>query len=242
MNAAERNDPVRVLLVDDHPHGREGMRMIVSEDPFFEIAGEASGGEEAVARAEELQPDLILMDIRMPGVGGLEATSRIKASLPSVKIVMVTVSDDIADLFEAIKRGAQGYLLKNLSPSAWLDYLRAVSLDQAPMSRELATRILQEFLPGGRASASADPRTAIPSAPRTAASTLSPLTEREKEILERVARGDSNREAAAALGISENTVKNHLKNILQKLHLDNRVQLARYAYENGLMDRGAGGG
>jgi len=232
-------DSCRVLLVDDHPHGREGMRIILSEDGYFQIAGEASGGEEAVRLAGELEPDLILMDIRMPDLGGLEATSRIKAAQPGIKIVMVTVSDDIADLFEAIKRGAQGYLLKNLSPSAWLDYLRAVSLDQAPMSRELATRILHEFLPagGGAAAPSAPSAYRAKPAKRQASSSLTPLTEREKEILERVAHGESNKEIGAVLGISEHTVKNHLKNILQKLHLDNRVQLTRYAYEQGMMDR-----
>ena len=222
----------RVLLVDDHPHGREGMRIILSDDPYFRVEGEASSGEEAVRRASELQPDLILMDIRMPGLNGLEATSRIKADNPSVKIVMVTVSDDIADLFEAIKRGAQGYLLKNLAPTAWLDYLRAVCLDQAPMSRELATRILHEFLPTGASLSAERAGTASPRLPGP----VTPLTER-KVILERVAHGESNREVASILGISEHTVKNHLKNILQKLHLDNRVQLTRYAYEQGMMDR-----
>lgn len=228
--------PVRVLLVDDHPHGREGMRMILGEDAFFEVAGEAAGGEEAVQLAGRLKPDLVLMDIRMPGVDGLEATSRIKSLFPSVKIVIVTVSDDIADLFEAIKRGAQGYLLKNLSPSAWLDYLRAVSLDQAPMSRELATRILHEFLPSGAGTAGAPPARTKAQPQGRSPSLTTPLTEREKEILERVAHGESNREVAQTLGISEHTVKNHLKNILQKLHLDNRVQLTRYAYEHGLME------
>lgn len=223
----------RVLLVDDHPHGREGMRIILSDDPYFRVEGEASSGEEAVRRASELQPDLILMDIRMPGLNGLEATSRIKADNPSVKIVMVTVSDDIADLFEAIKRGAQGYLLKNLAPTAWLDYLRAVSLDQAPMSRELATRILHEFLPLGNSPSTERAGTSSPRLPGP----VTPLTEREKVILERVAHGESNREIASNLCISEHTVKNHLKNILQKLHLDNRVQLTRYAYEQGMMDR-----
>ncbi|OXM17596.1 response regulator [Paenibacillus herberti] len=227
------------MLVDDHPHGREGMRIILSEDAFFQVAGEASGGEEAVLLAEKLQPDLILMDIRMPGIDGLEATSRIKSILPTVKIVMVTVSDDIADLFEAIKRGAQGYLLKNLSPSAWLDYLRAVSLDETPMSRELATRILHEFLPN-RSRESRVASAASTPLRSSASQSTTPLTEREKEILERVALGEPNREVASTLGISEHTVKNHLKNILQKLHLDNRVQLTRYAFEHGLMDRNRG--
>ncbi|EFM11643.1 two component transcriptional regulator, LuxR family [Paenibacillus curdlanolyticus YK9] len=230
---------IRVLLVDDHPHGREGMRDILSADSSFEIVGEAMSGEEAVALVEYLEPDLILMDIRMPGIGGLEATQRIKASSPAAKIVMVTVSDDITDLFEAIRRGAQGYLLKNLMPSAWLEYLRAVAIDETPMSKELAGRLLQEFTGSTSAVGTQTAEKAItPPQPdkhaanrRTAAT---PLTDREKEILERVAYGDSNKEIGAKLGISENTVKNHLKNILQKLHLDNRVQLARYAHEQGI--------
>nr|WP_202113224.1 response regulator transcription factor [Paenibacillus sp. MMS18-CY102] len=234
------------MLVDDHPHGREGMRDILSADLSFEIVGEATSGEEAISLVEYLEPDLILMDIRMPGIGGLEATQRIKEKLPSAKIVMVTVSDDITDLFEAIRRGAQGYLLKNLMPSAWLEYLRAVAIDETPMSKELAARLLQEFTGATVAlgtapmplaqqparSSNVPMQGSKPASNRHAAST--PLTEREKEILERVAYGDSNKEIGVKLGISEHTVKNHLKNILQKLHLDNRVQLARYAHEQGM--------
>lgn len=224
---------VRVLLVDDHPDGREGMRDIVTGDAFFEVAGDAASGEEAIALMPVVRPDLVLMDINMPGMGGLEATRRLKQEWPAVKIVMVTVSDDITHLFEAIRRGAQGYLLKNLAPSAWMEYLRAVAHDEAPMSKELAFRLLQEFAagkpqagkaPAGRAGIETDAMT-------------TPLTGREKEVLERVATGASNREVAAELGVSEHTVKNHLKNILQKLHLDNRVQLTRYAFEQGWIDR-----
>jgi two-component system, NarL family, nitrate/nitrite response regulator NarL len=229
----------RVMLVDDHPHGREGMREILSCDRSFEIIAEAKSGEEALALIEQLQPDLVLMDIRMPGMGGLDATQRIKSRWPVIKIVMVTVSDDISDLFEAIKRGAQGYLLKNITPSQWLEYLRAVAYDEAPMSKELAARLLLEFTgalgQSGRASASPLGGSVKPES-RASSTSATPLTEREKEILERVAYGDSNREIAATLGISEHTVKNHLKNILQKLHLDNRVQLARYALQQGMND------
>jgi len=229
---------IRVMLVDDHPHGREGMRDIISADPAFTIVAEAASGEAAIEQIQPEQPDLILMDIRMPGMGGLEATHRIKSRWPAVKIVMVTVSDEIADLFEAIKRGAQGYLLKNLTPSAWLEYLRAVAHDEAPMSKELAARMLQEFTGSAtavsRPSLSAAARSNRPQAAGHRAST--PLTDREKEILERVAYGDSNKEIALKLVISEHTVKNHLKNILQKLHLDNRVQLARYALEQGIYE------
>jgi two-component system nitrate/nitrite response regulator NarL len=234
MNASET--AVRVFLVDDHPHGREGMRDIVTADPAFTIVGEATSGEEAIALIPGASPELVLMDINMPGMGGLEATQRIKLMLPGLKIVMVTVSDDITHLFEAIKRGAQGYLLKNLAPSAWLEYLHAVSHDEAPMTKELAFRLLQEFSPSRPIAGQRGSAAGAASGSRDKATTT-PLTEREKEVLERVATGASNREIAAMLHLSEHTVKNHLKNILQKLHLDNRVQLTRYAFEQGLVDR-----
>ncbi|MCU6710340.1 response regulator transcription factor [Paenibacillus sp. J5C_2022] len=223
--------PVRVLIVDDHPHGREGIRDILSGDSFFQIAGEAASGEEAIAVMAELQPDLVLMDINMPGLDGLETTYRLKLLYPSLKIIMVTVSDDITHLFEAIKRGAQGYLLKNLDPSAWLQYLRAVAVDEAPMSKELAFRLLQEFAHGGSSAGGDGRRIAASDQPMT-----TPLTEREEEVLRRVATGASNREIAQSLQLSEHTVKNHLRHILQKLHLDNRVQLTRYALERGMVE------
>lgn len=207
---------VRVLIVDDHPHAREGIKAILSEDSLFEIVGEAENGEEAIYWTEQVMPDMILMDINMKKMGGLEATKEIKAKFPYVKIVMVTVSDNISHLFEALKKGAQGYLLKNLTPSAWLEYLRAIAYDEVPMSQELAQRILSEFTQIDK--------------PKIEES---PLTNREKEILSLVAKGMLNRDIATQLVISEHTVKNHLKNILQKLHLENRVQLARYAYERG---------
>lgn len=232
-----------MLLADDHPHGREGMREILSRDADFEIVGEAVHGEQAVSLAAELGPDLVLMDINMPVMNGMEATQLIKTIDPQIKIVMVTVSDDITDLFEAIKRGAQGYLLKNLSPSSWLEYLRGVAVDEAPMSKELAFRLLQEFNGGQNRSVLSDDATAIgreraknsklAAAQIDSGQVLTPLTQREREILERVAVGDSNRQIAETYGLSEHTVKNHLKNILQKLHLDNRVQLTRYAMEKG---------
>ncbi|MFC5528618.1 response regulator [Cohnella yongneupensis] len=220
--------PVRVLLADDHPHAREGMRMIVSADPDFVVVGEASSGEEAIVLSDALQPDLVLMDIHMPGMGGLEAVKAIKGGQPQVKIVIVTVSDDASHLFEAIKKGAQGYLLKNLNPSAWRDYLRAVAHDEAPLNPDLALSILREF-------ANRKPQQS-PGAKDGDDAQVEGLTPREKELLREVAQGLTNREVAQSLGLSEHTVKNHLKNILQKLHLDNRVQLTRFAYERGLVE------
>jgi two-component system nitrate/nitrite response regulator NarL len=232
----DKTAKVRVFLVDDHPHGREGMRDIVLGDDSFDVIGEAASGEEAIVAIEELQPDLVLMDINMPGIGGLEATQRLKLLMPSLKIVMVTVSDDITHLFEAIKRGAQGYLLKNLAPSSWMEYLRAISLDEAPMSKLLAFRLLQEF----SRTKPQETKTLVNKSQaldKDAAIITTPLTDREKEVLERVATGASNREIAGELCLSEHTVKNHLKNILQKLHLANRVQLTIYAFEQGLVER-----
>lgn len=207
---------VRVLVVDDHPHAREAIGEILSDDDSFEIIGYAENGDEALRQTEMWMPDLILMDIHMPGKDGLEMTREIKLKYPYVKIVLITVSDDAAHLFEALKQGAQGYLLKNLEPGTWLQYLRSVASDEAPLSSELAYRILQEF-PLSKKNNSGD----------------HPLTSREREILDWVAKGMTNREIAKELQISDQTVKNHLKNILQKLHLENRVQLTRYAMEQG---------
>jgi DNA-binding NarL/FixJ family response regulator len=203
------------------------MRTIVSAVPDFVVVGEASSGEEALTLTEQLSPDLILMDINMPGMGGLEAVKVIKSAHPTVKIIMVTVSDDVSHLFEALKKGAQGYLLKNLNPSAWRDYLLAVALDEAPLNPELAMSILREF--ANRKTNGTEP--VKEKEPESGG-----LTPREKEILQEVARGQTNREIATSLNLSEHTVKNHLKNILQKLHLDNRVQLTRYAYQRGIVE------
>ncbi|WP_152392693.1 response regulator [Paenibacillus guangzhouensis] len=210
----------RVIVIDDSEMAREGIRMILESDPAFVVVAEGCSGEEVIALTEQWLPDLILMDIQMPGMGGLEATRQLKERYPFVKVVVVTVSDDIVHLFDAIKKGAQGYLLKNMKPEAWHEYLRAIAIDEAPMTRELAFRILKEMSPMGAGKEQ-----------------NSPLTVREREILGLVAKGQSNKEISFQLDISEHTVKNHLKNILHKLNLDNRVQLARYAYEQGWMNK-----
>ncbi|RUS45494.1 response regulator transcription factor [Cohnella sp. AR92] len=236
------SETFRILIVDDNKYARQGMREIVSEEGEFVVAGEAASGEEALSLMKTAAPDIVLMDIQMPGIGGLEAAKAIKGAHPSVKIVMVTVSDDPAHLFEALKKGAQGFLLKNLNPSSWREYLRAIAYDEAPLNPELALSILREFAARPeRNSASWNGReTFASSQPQDRHSQedeyREELTPREKEILQEVARGQKNREVALVLNLSEHTVKNHLKNILQKLHLDNRVQLTRYAYERGLVD------
>lgn len=205
----------RVIIGDDHEHARAAMKIILGSDPAFQIVGEATNGKEIIQLCQEISPDLVLMDINMPVLNGLDATRALKEVVPHIKIVMVTVSDDVADLFEALKKGAQGYLLKNLNPTIWLDYLHAIMTDDAPISKEIARRILTEFT----------------NQPRP--HSTNHLTSREQEILSLVAQGNSNKEIAHLLTISEYTVKNHLKNIMQKLHVTNRVQLTRYAYEQG---------
>jgi DNA-binding NarL/FixJ family response regulator len=259
----------RFLIVDDHPHGREGMRDILEEEPRFAVVGEAASGEEALEAVRRLEPDIVLMDVNMPGMGGLEAAQHVKRWAPDVRIVMVTAHDEPAFLFEALRCGAQGFLPKNVRPSVWLDYLRAIANDETPMSSEVARMLLNTFTAGasgtteaaipaadgrrggvpvadrpvrrswlsrGASSAPSRPASATKPGGRTVG-VLTPLTAREREVLERVASGESNREIALKLGLSEHTVKNHLKNILQKLHLVNRVQLARYAYESGIVGR-----
>ena len=217
-------EQIRVLCVDDHALFRSGVAELLNSQPDFEVVGEAGAGGQAVALAMELMPDLILMDVYMPGFNGLEATRRIKKAIPYVKIVMLTVSAEDKDLFEAIKAGAHGYLHKKLEPSEFLRSLRGTSLGEAPISRSTAGKILGEFGRMARAGGCEEP---------DPADRLSP---RESEVLQLITQGATNREIAGALFISENTVKNHLKNILAKLHLKNRVQAATYALRKGLVD------
>jgi len=215
-------EPIRVLLVDDHVLFRQGLASLIDPLEDMEVAGEAGDGREALERARELMPDLILMDIHMPGWDGLKATRLIKEEMPHVKIIMLTVSDDDKDLFEAIKNGAQGYLLKDIEPEELFEMLRGVYRGEAPISGLTAARILDEFARLSQRKSSVS-------------SSGESLTPREKEVLQLVAQGATNKEIASQLFIAENTAKNHLRNILAKLHLQNRVQAAAYALREGLI-------
>ena len=212
---------IRVLLVDDHILLRKGLASVLTAERGFEVVGEAGEGQEALARAQETRPDLILMDIYMSGMNGLEATRRIKAVLPDVKIVILTVSEEDPDLFEAVKSGAQGYLLKKITPQTLCDTLQGVFRGEASISGRMAAKILGEFARQDRPSSPAAPP----------ATDLSP---REKDVLRLVSQGKSNKEIASALAIAESTVKGYLKNILEKLHVENRVQAATFALREGL--------
>lgn len=218
--------PIRVLLVDDHPLVRDGLARLLAEQGL-EVVGEAGDGLEALAVAREVNPDLILMDVLMPRCDGLQATRLIKAEMPRVKIIMLTICDDDHTIFEAIKSGAEGYLLKSLRTADFFDLLGGITRGEAPLPRSLATRILEEFARQARKS----PVEEIPG---------HDLTEREREVLKFVARGATNKDIAAALSITENTVKHHLKHILEKLHLRNRAQVVAYALQTGLVAQGNG--
>ncbi|PLT32012.1 response regulator transcription factor [Bacillus sp. V5-8f] len=210
--------PYTVIIADDHPLAREGIRSVLEEDASFVIVGEATDGHQAFDLCRELQPHLLLLDINMPSLNGLEAVRKIRMAYPRIHVVMLTVSDDVKDLFTAIQFGAQGYLLKNMEPDDWIEYLHALLGDHAEVSREIASRLLYSFRTGN---VSNEP------SPNS-------LTPRECEILSRVAVGETNKQIAQHLIIAENTVKNHVKNLLEKLQLNNRVQLAAYAVRHGL--------
>ncbi len=210
---------MRILLADDHALFRDGVASLISAWGH-EVVGQAANGEEAVALADRLRPDLVLMDVRMPGRSGLAATQQIKSAHPEVAIVMLTVSEDEEDLFTAIKAGAQGYLLKNLESAQLRSMLQAVGRGEAAITPATAARIIDEFLRPDRPHPPADPDR---------------LTEREIEVLRLVTQGLRNKEIAARLGITENTAKFHLKNILEKLHAQSRTELAARAVREGLI-------
>ncbi len=217
-------EPIRVLVVDDHALFRRGLQMVLEQEPDIEVVGEASDGTEAVAAAAEKLPDIVLMDVRMPRRGGIEACLSIHEVAPSTKIIMLTISDEEADLYDAIKAGAMGYLLKEISIEEVASAIRAVHGGQSLISPSMASKLLTEFAAMVKKT---DERQQVP-APR--------LTDREMEVLKLVAKGLNNRDIAKQLFISENTVKNHIRNILEKLQLHSRMEAVVYAVREKLLE------
>jgi DNA-binding NarL/FixJ family response regulator len=217
-------DAIRVLLVDDHALFRRGLRVTLDLEPDMVVVGESGDGAEAVQRAVETLPDIVLMDVKMPRRGGIEACRTIKEAVPSAKIVMLTMSDDEGDLYDAIKAGASGYLLKDLPIDEVASSIRQVQTGQSLISPMLASKLLTEF---AAMSKRGDPVQTV-SSPR--------LTGREMEVLRLVARGMNNRDIAGELFISENTVKNHVRNILEKLQLHSRMEAVVYAVREKLLE------
>ena len=211
----------RVLLADDHALFREGLAGIINSQPDLKVVGEANDGLEALVKARELKPDLILMDVQMPGMDGVEAARQIKLALPETIIVMLTVRGDDELLFEALKRGAQGYLLKEIRSQDLLEMVRGARRGEAALSPTLAGHVLAEFRRMSKYGAVYESDDG--------------LTERELQVLIKVSQGATDKEIAEALTISLNTVKTHIRNILSKLHVSTRREAARVAKTKGLM-------
>jgi DNA-binding NarL/FixJ family response regulator len=225
VSETSEDDVVRVLIADDQALFRRGLYVVLGTEENIEVVAEAEDGEQAIAKAEEMAPDVVLMDVRMPRVNGIEAARRIREVLPSTKILMLTVSDEEDDLYEAIKAGANGYLLKEISVEEVATAIRSVVQGQSLISPSMASKLLNEF--NSLARQAAEKKEQLP-APV--------LTARELEVLKLVARGMSNRDVADQLYISENTVKNHVRNILEKLHLHSRMEAVMYAVRKRLLD------
>ena len=221
MNEGET---IRVVIVDDHALFRRGLELVLSEEPDIKVVGEAADGIEAVHRAEEMAPDVVVMDVRMPRSTGIEAARRIRERLPDTKVIMLTVSDSEEDLYAAVKAGASGYLLKEISIEELADAVRAVARGHSLISPSMASKLLTEF------------NALVQQAEERHRSLLPSLTARELDVLKLVAKGLSNREISEELYISENTVKNHVRNILEKLHLHSRMEAVVYAMREKLLD------
>lgn len=207
---------IRIFITDDHAVVREGLRTLISTEPGMQVVGEAADGMEAVQKACDLTPDVILMDMAMPRMGGLEAIRKIKEQCPEVQILVLTSFSDDETVFPAIKAGALGYLLKNTSPERLLSAIRDVHMGKPSMSSDIANKLMWEI----------QRKSNLPP-------TEEPLTDREMDVLKLVAQGMTNQEIADALVISEGTVRTHVSNILSKLHLANRTQAALYALREG---------
>jgi two-component system NarL family response regulator len=223
-----RPEPIRTMIVDDHALFRRGLEMVLDSEPDIELVGQASGGTEAVEKAEESLPDVVLMDIRMPRSSGIEACRALKDVVPSAKIVILTISDEEEDLFEAIRAGASGYLLKDIPLDEVADTVRAVDGGQSLINPSMAGKLLTEYAVLARREESEPPQQ-VP-APK--------LTGREMQVLKLIARGMNNRDIAKELFISENTVKNHVRNILEKLQIHSRMEAVMVAVREKLIEFG----
>ncbi len=215
---------IRILLVDDQALFREGLRTLLSLHADIDVVGEAGNGQEALAAAETLRPDVVLMDLRMPVLDGVAATRRLRESGHPARVIVLTTFDDDDTVFDGLRAGAVGYLLKDVSSDKLVEAIRATARGESFLQPSIAAKVLAEFN-------RLETRPALPAAPVL----LEPLSERELEILARVAAGDSNKEIAAALYITEGTVKNHVTNILGKLGVRDRTQAALRARELGLI-------
>jgi NarL family two-component system response regulator LiaR len=211
------SNPIRILITDDHVVVRRGTQALLATEPEIEVVGEAKNGEEAVAKALQLQPDVILMDLEMPIMDGIEAIRRITASRPDARVLVLTSFATDDKVFPAIKAGALGYLLKDSSPDELVRAIRQVYRGESSLHPTIARKLLQEM-----------------SRPSQKPPTEDPLTDREVEVLKLVAQGRSNQDIADELVISEATVRTHVSNILGKLHLASRTQAALYALKEGL--------
>ena len=220
-------DPIRVMIADDHAFFRRGLEVVLQGEAGLELVGEASDGQEAVQLASEVAPDVVLMDIRMPKITGIEAARQMKEVAPSAKIVILTISDEEEDLFEAIRAGASGYLLKDIPLDELADSVRAVHGGQSLINPSMAGKLLTEFATLARRDNEEEPAKHAP-APK--------LTDREMEVLRLVARGLNNRDIAKELFISENTVKNHVRNILEKLQIHSRMEAVMIAVREKLIE------
>jgi DNA-binding NarL/FixJ family response regulator len=219
-------DPIRALIVDDHALFRRGLEMVLAAEDDIELVGEASDGTEAVQKAGESLPDVVLMDIRMPKSSGIEACRAMKEVAPSSKIVMLTISDEEEDLFEAIRAGASGYLLKDIPLDEVADVVRAVHGGQSLINPSMAAKLLTEFAALNKRDQEERAEQVPP--PK--------LTDREMQVLKLVAKGMNNRDIAKELFISENTVKNHVRNILEKLQIHSRMEAVMIAVREKLIE------
>ncbi|HZV50590.1 MAG TPA: response regulator transcription factor [Candidatus Dormibacteraeota bacterium] len=224
MSAAD--ETLRVVIADDQALVRAGFRLILEEAGGFQVVGEAADGEEAIAAVRRHRPDLVLMDVRMPNLDGIEATRRILSSGASCRVVILTTFDLDEHVFAALRAGASGFLLKDVSPEQLVASLRMLAAGEALLAPSITRRLIERF--------------AAPGPEPAASRALSTLTEREREVLVLIARGLSNDELAASLHVGESTVKTHVGRVLAKLGLRDRVQAVVFAYENGLVQPGRG--
>ena len=215
-------NPIRVLIVDDHTLFRSGVKLLLQRHEGFEVVGEAGDGLEGVKRAKQLKPDVVLLDLHMPGTSGLEAIPLLREEVPQAQVIMLTVSEDAEDLLEALRAGARGYLLKNIETDFLLQSIRSAARGESVMSSQMAGKLADAMRAPQKGTFAAE----------TSPGKLSP---REREIIVMLARGASNKGIARTLDLAESTVKIHVQGILRKLNLASRVQAAVYAVEHGLV-------